>query len=156
MKTTKLHGLLGRSAICAGALLLLGASADIRVTKSADVAEVKVGEDVRFTLTVANDGPDPSGVSLTDVLSPSFELDFATVASPGPCAGGPTLFCIMTLDPGTSAVVAYTAKAVAKGTSTNTVSVTTSADVADTDLSDNEDQASVTVSSSGGGCQLIR
>jgi uncharacterized repeat protein (TIGR01451 family) len=44
--------------------------ADLRITKDVDLAQANVGEEVTFTITVENDGPDDAtNVQVTDVLS---------------------------------------------------------------------------------------
>ena len=69
-------------------------SADLAVTKTANVSTVTVGDDVRFTVTVTNTGPDATtGVVIEDVLPTGLEY---VSTSPG---------ATMSYDPGTRTLV---------------------------------------------------
>ncbi|WP_158939559.1 DUF11 domain-containing protein [Streptomyces sp. NRRL S-87] len=102
-------------------------TADLAVTKTEN-GPVTVGQEVTYTLTATNNGPDTAyGVTVTDRLPDSFTF---TSGSPG-CAetapGSDEVVCqIGTLNPGASASVTRTiaATATAEGTFTNEATIT--------------------------------
>ncbi|HKW77757.1 MAG TPA: DUF11 domain-containing protein, partial [Candidatus Limnocylindria bacterium] len=102
--------------------------ADVAITKTASVAQISVGSDFTYTLTITNLGPDTAqGVHLTDVMPP--EVTFVSTTHPNTvscglflkvvfdCAGGP-------LAGGQSIVITATVHTVASGQITNTANVT--------------------------------
>ena len=77
--------------VCADAVLPGGPEADLTVTKTASPDPVAPGDDLTYTITVTNDGPDDAtGVTVTDSLPPGVTFD------PGSSTAG----CVETM-PGT-------------------------------------------------------
>jgi uncharacterized repeat protein (TIGR01451 family) len=111
---------------------------DLRITQVDSPDPVRVGDNVTYTLTVTNQGPDSAtNVVLTDLMPPSATLISVTPSS-GSCSGTTTITCALgNLAHGAGATVAIVAMTTAKGTLTNTVSVV--ADDTETNASDNRD-----------------
>jgi uncharacterized repeat protein (TIGR01451 family) len=111
---------------------------DLRVTQSDSPDPVRVGDNVTYTVTVANKGPDnATNVVLTDRLPPTVTLVSAS-ASAGTCSGTTTITCALgSLANGASATVVIVAATTAKGTFNNVVRVV--ADETETRAADNED-----------------
>jgi len=102
----------------------LGDTADLSLTKSADTSSPNLGDNVTYTLTVANAGPDASGgVVLTDPLPAG--LDFVSVeSSQGACEGGDTVVCDLgSIANGSSATVTVVATVTSEGEITNTATI---------------------------------
>ena len=69
------------------------AAADLSVTKSSAPDPVRVGQELTYTVTVSNGGPNPAaGVVLTDPLPASVTFGSAA-ASQGSCSGTATVSC---------------------------------------------------------------
>jgi uncharacterized repeat protein (TIGR01451 family) len=126
-------------------------TADLSVTKSGNPASVTVGQNVTFTLTVTNNGPDPAAATLNDVLPASF--NFVSLAAPAgwmcttPAAGATgTVNCTNTgLSSGASDVFTLIITATAAGIIGNTTSVSTGAN--DPVAGNNSATANTTVTS---------
>jgi uncharacterized repeat protein (TIGR01451 family) len=104
------------------------ASADLAVTKTDSPDPVLVGQNLTYTVTVANGGPDPAtGVTLTDTLPANVTYVSAT-PSQGSCsqAAGVVTCPLGTIAASGSATVTIvvTPQVAAVGTITNTASVT--------------------------------
>ena len=117
---------------------------DISVTKTDDADPVDVGDNITYTVTVSNNGPDDAtGVSLMDTLPASVNFVSAT-PSQGMCAeaGGLVTCNLGALANGNSATITIVVTTTANALITNTATVT--ADGADTNPANN--QASQTTS----------
>ncbi|MEA2396574.1 MAG: hypothetical protein QOK25_130 [Thermoleophilaceae bacterium] len=94
--------------------------ADLAVTKSAPTS-VTLGNNLVYTLTVTNNGPQPAaGVTLTDALP----LAAVSIAPAGLCSGTPLSCNIGDLAVGASRTITVTTKPSKTGKLTNTASVT--------------------------------
>lgn len=118
--------------------------ADLSVTKVDATDPVDQGDNARYTVTVANDGPDDvNGVSATDALPEGMTFVSAT-PDQGTCSGTQTVTCSLgTLDDGDVVDIQITARADQVGTATNTASV--GAAVTDTAPSNNSTSITTTV-----------
>jgi uncharacterized repeat protein (TIGR01451 family) len=121
--------------------------ADLAVTKTADVADVDVGDPVEFTVTVSNLGPaDVTGVEVADLLPAGFGYDGST-PSQGSYNGGTGLWSVGALTNGGSAtlVIEATAQAGAAGTVLTNVAAVTASSHDDPNPDNDEDSAVVRV-----------
>lgn len=112
-----------------GGISSVQATADVSITMTAAPDPVGIGQQVTYTLTVTNHGPDvASEVQVTDWLPAQLSLVSAT-PSQGTCTGTTTVTCTLNdLDMGGSASVALVVQTLADGTASNTATVTTSAE----------------------------
>jgi uncharacterized repeat protein (TIGR01451 family) len=95
-------------------------SADIAVSKSVDNASPNVGENVTFTVTVTNNGPNnASGVAISDALPSGVSFVSAT-PSQGTYNSGTGLWTVGALANGASATLDITATVLTQGGITNT------------------------------------
>jgi uncharacterized repeat protein (TIGR01451 family) len=116
--------------------------ADVRITKSASPTTVLQGNQVHYTLTVTNDGPDPSqGVRVTDAPAAGVSPVSAT-PSQGSCANASSC-SLGTLAVGQTATIQVEATATALGTQGNTAAVSTT--TAENDPSNNTASATIVV-----------
>jgi uncharacterized repeat protein (TIGR01451 family) len=123
---------------------VVNALTDISVTKTDSADPVNLGDNITYTITVTNNGPDnATGVSLMDTLPASVNFVSAT-PSQGMCAQAAGLVTcnLGALANGSSATVSIVVTTTANGVITNTVTVT--ADGADSNPANN--QASQTTS----------
>ena len=113
------------------------ASADLSLVKSDSPDPVIQGQNLTYTLTVANAGPSAATqVVVNDGLPSGVSLVSAT-PSQGSCTGTTDVSCQLgTIDAGQSATITLVVRVVAAGTLVNGASVSSS--VADPDLSDNQ------------------
>jgi uncharacterized repeat protein (TIGR01451 family) len=121
------------------------AEADLVFSKHAGAAQVALGSNVTFTLTVTNLGPAEAEVILIDPL-PS-QLAFVSASgSTGVCteAGGEVTCHVGVLAPNAGAVVAITAVAVTPGRAHNTATAWTAV-ATDTDRANNTQTATVCI-----------
>jgi uncharacterized repeat protein (TIGR01451 family) len=115
----------------------VGSSSDLHLTKTADDQIGVVGEDVTYTLTVHNDGPDAAdNMVVTDVLPTELDAQSISASGLGTCTLIPTLSCSFpTLASGASETVTLLATPLEAAPVRNDAEV--SSDSADADLSDN-------------------
>jgi large repetitive protein len=99
--------------------------ADIELTKTADKANVSVGETIVFTVLVRNLGPDAAtGTTVVDTMPSIFAVQSST-STRGSCSGTSTITCVLgTMNNGQSETITITAKVTGTGTVTNRVSAT--------------------------------
>lgn len=114
------------------------ASADLSMVKSDSPDPVVQGQNLTYTLTVANAGPAAATqVVVNDSLPSGVSLISAT-PSQGSCTGTAEVTCQLgTINAGQSATITIVVRVLAAGTLVNGASVTSA--VADPDLSDNQD-----------------
>jgi uncharacterized repeat protein (TIGR01451 family) len=127
-------------------------NSDISVSKSDSPDPVTVGNNLTYTITVTNNGPDTAtGVTLIDTLPSSVTYVSAT-STQGSCTKtGNTVTCnIGTLSNGSSATVTIAVAPTAAGTITNTATVT--CNETDTNSANNTATTSTTVNASPTGC----
>jgi len=121
-------------------------AADVSIEKTADTQDAVVGQDITFTLTVQNPGPDTaSNVIVSDALPGLLAYVFCSTTQ-GACseAGGTVTALLGDLPPGESAAVTIVATVLDAGTAVNEATVVSDTD--DPDASNNT--ASVTLTSS--------
>lgn len=97
--------------------------ADVRIAKTADAGTVLIGGQVRYTLTVVNDGPDPAENVLVGDMPAIGVQPISATPSQGACTS-PTSCQLGTLAPGASATIVVVARATGLGSQGNTASVT--------------------------------
>jgi uncharacterized repeat protein (TIGR01451 family) len=109
-------------------------SANLSLTKSDSLDPVQVGQELRYTIAVANDGPDAAaGTSVTDVLPANVTLVSATASPGGPCSGTTTVTCQLgTIASNGSATVTIKVTPTTDADLSNTASVTSSTPDPDT------------------------
>lgn len=100
------------------------ALADLALSKTASPAATRTGEDINYSLTVMNKGPDAAtGTMMVDTLPLSLTLISAS-ASQGSCSGARTITCdIGNLASGASASITIAVRPTAAGQVTNTADV---------------------------------
>ncbi|MBI3608409.1 MAG: DUF11 domain-containing protein, partial [Nitrospirae bacterium] len=103
----------------------VNASADLSITKTDAPDPVLAGQNLTYTITVANAGPSAAtGVTVTDTLPAGVTFVSATPTQ-GTCSGTTTVTCALgTLNNGASATVTIVVKPTAAGTLSNSASVT--------------------------------
>lgn len=91
-------------------------TANISVTKSGSSSSIQYGQNVTYTVTVTNNGPNnATGVTMTDTLPSGLVLVSAT-PSQGSCSGTTTITCTLgALNNGNSATVTIVAQASSSG-----------------------------------------
>lgn len=101
------------------------ASADLSVAMTASPANAVAGQNLTFTITVSNAGPDgATGVVLTDALPANLPF-VSSSAAQGSCGGTSTVTCTLgTLAAGASSTVTVVVSPAAAGTSSNQAAVT--------------------------------
>ncbi|HYC58445.1 MAG TPA: hypothetical protein VEK79_02660 [Thermoanaerobaculia bacterium] len=115
--------------------ITVGANADLFLDKSVNNTTPALGENVVFTLTVANGGPDAAtGVTVQDVLPPGLVY---VSHNGGTYAPGTGIWTVGSLLNGTSSTLLITAATTATGTITNYAQVAAS-DVPDVDSTPND------------------
>ncbi len=131
------------AAHCIGSVTVpVAASADVAVTKTVDNAAPNVGENVTFTITATNNGPNnATGVAITDALPNGLAFVSAT-PSQGTYVAGTGLWTVGALANGASASLQLTAKVLTPGSLTNTATKT-AGDQFDPDTSNNAGSASL-------------
>lgn len=145
--------------LMANALLYVCDSLDLAVTKTAAPDPVNVGEELLYTLEVANNGPgDATGVVLTDSLPSG--VDFVSATPAGICSesAGVVSCAIGDLAAGATATVILAVNPQIEGSLLNQASVVS--DQTDTNPVNNSASATTTVLApslpvvSGGGCSV--
>ncbi len=119
--------------------------ADVSVTKTDDPDPVTEGQQITYTVTVHNDGPDAAeNVVVSDTMPAGVTFNFATITQ-GSCAiAFPLLECqIGTMNSGDAVILEIHVTPNSGGTITNNVSVTTETE--DPDESNNSDSEETTV-----------
>ena len=120
-------------------LVATGPQADLRVAQTVSGPTYN-GDNVTFTITVTNDGPDAAAnVTLTNTFSGPATL----VSAPGCSGSGPVTCSLGTLASGASASITLTLSTGGTGTVANNAQVTSS--TTDPDASDNSSNASTNV-----------
>ena len=115
--------------------------ADLSVTKTVNNPTQSVGQNVIFTVTVSNAGPDTaSNVSLTDLL-PSGLTFVSSTPSQGTYNNSTGIWTVGSINSGANATLAITATVVGVGAKTNTAQVSAS-DQFDPDSTPGNSQAS--------------
>jgi uncharacterized repeat protein (TIGR01451 family) len=92
-----------------GVIFTVKPTADLSLTKRASPEPVPSGQNITYTLTVTNNGPnDATGVTLVDTFAPSSSAQSFT-ASQGSCTGGtPSATCNLgTITSGSTATVTF-------------------------------------------------
>ena len=128
-------------------------SADLSVAMTDTPDPVDVGNNITYTATVTNNGPnEATNVTLTDSLPASLSL-VSAVPSQGNCSGDPNISCALdTLAASANATVTIVATANSEGSVDNTASV--SATQADPQASNDSATASTTVNAPGPSADL--
>jgi uncharacterized repeat protein (TIGR01451 family) len=118
------------------------ASSNLDVTKIANVSSFTPGQQITFTITVSNAGPDAAeGTTVVDILPAGTTLVSAT-PSQGSCSGTTTVTCnIGTLSSGANATVTLVVTASGTSNITNTASASSSS----IDLVPDNNAGSVTI-----------
>jgi uncharacterized repeat protein (TIGR01451 family) len=102
-------------------------SADVSVAKTDSPDPVRVGDNLTYTVTVTNGGPNPAdAVQVTDTL-PTGVTFVSAASSQGSCTGTTTVVCtIGTIAVSATATVTIVVQPTASGTITNRVNATSS------------------------------
>jgi uncharacterized repeat protein (TIGR01451 family) len=118
--------------------------ADLALTKTDSPDPVTVGNNLTYTITVTNNGPNPAtGVNVTDAL-PAGETLVSVTPSQGSCTGTSTINCALgSLANGGSATVTLVVTPTQTGVISNTASV--AANEFDPNLNNNHDTQMTTV-----------
>ncbi|MDP7422200.1 MAG: DUF11 domain-containing protein, partial [bacterium] len=120
----------------------VAATADLDLAKSVDNASPTVDDEITFTLTLLNNGPDQAtGVTVTDSLPTG--LTYASDNSSGSYDSSSGIWTVGTLAASASATLNITATADSEGDITNAAAITASG-AKDPDLSNNTASATVT------------
>jgi uncharacterized repeat protein (TIGR01451 family) len=121
------------------------AAADLALGKTANLAYVRIGSNVTYTIAVTNRGPDASDTTVVDALPAQLAFVSAT-PSTGACAeaGGTVTWTVGALASNDSAVLTLTALAVTPGRTENSATAHTDVET-DVNLADNTSTASVSV-----------
>jgi uncharacterized repeat protein (TIGR01451 family) len=118
------------------------ASSDLSVTKVADREPVAVGEDLTYTITITNNGPEAAeNVKLTDNLPAN--VGFVSASSSCSYQNGKVTCEVGTIEDGASAQILIVVQPSLGGTITNTASV--SGTFTDIDTSNNNPSVTTTV-----------
>ncbi len=119
--------------------------ANLQAQKSASAATTEIGDEILYTITVTNQGPDEAvEVRLTESIGSNQRL-VSVVPSAGECAGSEnSILCALgSLSAGASATVVVTARAMVSGTASNNAVATSN--TMETDPQSNRAQLTVTV-----------
>ncbi|MGQ0593320.1 MAG: S8 family serine peptidase [Gammaproteobacteria bacterium] len=118
--------------------------ANLSITATGTPNPVTVGQNLTYTLTIANQGPETAdGVTVTDLL-PATVVPVSATASQGSCAGGATVNCALgNVASGANATVTVVAAPQTRGLIRNVASVT--ANQRDLDVANNRAELFTTV-----------
>ena len=129
--------------------------ADLSLVKTVDNPAPSVGEEVTFTLSLANSGPSATAsIAVRDVIAPDSLVEIVRVETTGSASYSDTLWSVGHLPDGGTATLRVTVRLVGAGTLTNTAEVIAST-LPDPDsglgngASDEDDFARVTITASG-------
>jgi uncharacterized repeat protein (TIGR01451 family)/CSLREA domain-containing protein len=127
---------------------------DLSIQKLASSPAVRVGEEVRFTLAIANAGPgDATGVKVTDTLPDGLEF-VAAEPSQGTCSGTTTITCDLgTVAAEQSVDVVIRARATREGQFTNTATVGSDGNFPEVTNANNTASANVSASPDAQPCR---
>jgi uncharacterized repeat protein (TIGR01451 family) len=116
---------------------------DLVLTKTVDKPAPNVGDNITYTITVANNGPDPaSNVNVSDVLPPGL-APISINTSIGTYNSGTGIWAVGSVASGTPETLQITARVMSPNASTNSASITHS-DQFDPDLANNTASIDVT------------
>jgi uncharacterized repeat protein (TIGR01451 family) len=117
---------------------------DLSITKSDAPDPVRVNQDLTYTLTVRNNGPDPvTAVQVSDTL-PAGVTHVSTTTTRGTCSGTTTVSCNLgTMPNGATDTITIVVRPTAPGTLSNTATVSSPSH--DVNLGNNTSTASTTV-----------
>ncbi|QDT06501.1 Large cysteine-rich periplasmic protein omcB precursor [Rubripirellula lacrimiformis] len=122
---------------------------DIDVDKTVNTATPAVGSTVVYSVALTNSGPSQAGnIVLTDVIPAGMTFVSGTLnGQAGTVSGSNVVFPAITLAPNQSATATlnFTVASTASGTITNTASIPDLSAAGETDLTNNSDTATVTV-----------
>jgi uncharacterized delta-60 repeat protein/uncharacterized repeat protein (TIGR01451 family) len=134
----------------------IGMVSDLQLTIAGSAEPVAAADGLTYTITIANNGPDPTyGVVVTDTLPAEVAFSSA-LPTQGACSGTDVVTCDLgSLAAAGSASIDLVVSPSSAGTIANSASVT--GQIRDPDAANNSAQATSTVAaaSEGGGCTLI-
>lgn len=105
----------------------LAAISDLSIAKSANPNPVMVGQNLTYTLTVSNNGPDAAADAVVVDTLPATVNFVSATPSQGSCSGTSSLSCSLgTIDSGASATVAIVVQPTQAGTIVNSASAASS------------------------------
>jgi uncharacterized repeat protein (TIGR01451 family)/CSLREA domain-containing protein len=130
------------------------AKTDLSLTKEDDPNIVKAGENVTYTLTVSNNGPNAaSGIGLSDPL-PGTARFVSSSTTQGTCTGTSTVVCQLgSISKNGSATVTIVARLTTAGSVTNTAVV--DGTESDTNQANNTASAITIVTPNDDGCTVV-
>jgi uncharacterized repeat protein (TIGR01451 family)/LPXTG-motif cell wall-anchored protein len=117
--------------LSASAALEIVRHADLSLTKTASVTSARVGDVVTYTVTVTNNGPDPSGpISITEQPAAGLQLDAAS-PSQGSFDPATNVWSLPDLAPNSAATMIVRGTVTNAGLISNTVTLASSSGVID-------------------------
>lgn len=135
----------------------LGNTADLAVEKLSDIANASPGQNITFTLTATNLGPDSAPGVMVDDIIPAGAQFISVDPAQGSCMVNGAVLCDLgTLDVNQSVVITLVMQADGSTSSLSNTAVITG-EVVDPDPENNSSTVTVTVSSNqfqGSGCSL--
>jgi uncharacterized repeat protein (TIGR01451 family)/LPXTG-motif cell wall-anchored protein len=115
----------------ASAALEIVRRADLSLTKTASTPSARIGDAVTYTVTLTNNGPDPSGpISITERPAAGLQINSAS-PSQGVYDAGTAVWSLADLAPNTTATLTVSGTVTNAGLISNTVTLQSSADVLD-------------------------
>jgi len=129
---------------------------DLAVTKSVDAVDVPVGNQVRFTIGVSNNGPSPaSAVTLVDLLPATLVFDAQASSGDGAYDPSTGVWSVGNLAVGAGATFTLVATTTELGTYTNLISLRASTP-ADNNSANNSASASINVRARNADLYIIK